>query len=254
MADAKIAPDTAPGLAASAKVKPACSCSRMVARGGRSASGAHRRCQPQSHSVPPRMHPLRPATAWSAGPAPPPPVRVLDPPSRANSVAPPARANPRAGSRQAATRAGDEAPAPHPPRPRLLRAVAPGCHAGLRDEALPQRRAIALALGRRIRSAGAWPEPAACRPRVDVGAMPPAGDRRQVVRRGHRQRRRIPGFGGGEAVVVPRSNHRTRMPCTPSWFSVSRNPAGTVPRSSPTTMAWCRADSSASSRSRSVSG
>ena len=53
-------------------------------------------------------------------------------------------------------------------------------------------------------------------------------------------------------LCSPRSNHSTRMPCMPSLLSVSRKPAGTVPRSSPTTIALCRADSSASSRSRSV--
>src|ERR1700722_5228580 len=53
---------------------------------------------------------------------------------------------------------------------------------------------------------------------------------------------------GGANPRSMRSNHSTRIPCSPAAARVSRKPSGTVPRSSPTTIARCRCDSSASRR------
>ena len=73
------------------------------------------------------------------------------------------------------------------------------------------------------------------KPLGDVGAAPPAGERRQIVGRDAGDRERGV-FGGRQNSAPRRSNHSTRVPRIRRAVSFSRKPCGTVPRSSPTTM------------------
>ena len=64
----------------------------------------------------------------------------------------------------------------------------------------------------------------------DVTALPPAGDGGQIVRGASWRRRSGVQCCGGLKCAPSRSNHMTRRPAMPAWFSRSRKPSGRVPR------------------------
>ena len=207
MADAEAA-DRARDRAASSKVKPAWSCSRIVARGAQSGAAACVRVV--WPLVPERVRlltsggvrPLRRRHAWRVAssaaalgrtPAAAGASSDARPSCRAGSVVLPARADPRAAAAPAvsgfaATKASRRI---HDAARRIGRRRSAFRHA-VSNEALPQRVAIALALGRRFRRGDVRAQPFAFGARRDVGAVPPAGDGGKVVRRRHRHGSRGP--------------------------------------------------------------
>ena len=188
--------------------------------------------------------PLPPAVAanWDAGRMSPEGSAVL-----------PFRARPQSAAGRAATVRRPQTPVPHP-RPVACRSTMAHRH----RRPWPARMR-AITHGGRLHAPPyvclllAHAETSACRARGDVAAVPPAC----VVGRSC-----VEVIATAESLQASgwlnawpfRSNHSTRMPWIPAASSVSRNPSGTVPRSSPITIAPCRCDSSASNRSRSVSG